>query len=77
MVSVAQELGLPVKTLEYWRAQHRRLHGPGAGVPGTPPTLEAALAQLKELRRRLDGVEKDREILKKALAICSSDIHAK
>lgn len=76
VVSVAEELGVPVKTLEHWRAQERRRAGRG-GSSGAPATLEAAQEQLRELRRQLGEAEADRDILKKALAICSRNTGSK
>ena len=73
---VARELGIPSKSLQNWRRQHRQRQG-AVGAPGMPASLEAAQSELKDLRRRLCRVEEDREILKKALAICSSYTDAK
>jgi transposase len=74
--AVARELDIPRKSLQNWLRQHRQRHG-AVGAPGMPTSLEAAQSELKDLRRRFRQVEEDREILKKALAICSSYTDAK
>lgn len=72
MAEVAGDLGIPYKTLERWRAKYRRdrtLPAPKA------PTAQAdqSSSRERELERRLAYVERERDILKKALAICSRD----
>ena len=68
---VAGDLGIPYKTLERWRSLYRteRTLAPPNVVSstGTPTSRE------RELERRLAHVERERDILKKALAICSRD----
>jgi len=69
---VSGDLGIPYKTLERWRGLYRRGMIKSAGAPAQ--VAEApTLADFKELRRKLAEAELDREILKKALAICSRD----
>ncbi len=66
---ISGDLGIPYKTLERWRGLHRRGIIKPSGAPG--PEADPASAELKELRRKLANAEMDRDILKKALAICS------
>lgn len=74
MAEVAGDLGIPYKTLERWRALYRRRDGqPAAPGEKSPSLAQAELAELKELRRRLNHTERERDILKKALAICSRE----
>ncbi len=68
---ISGDLGIPYKTLERWRGLHRRGIIKPSGAPG--PGADPASAELKELRRKLANAEMDRDILKKALAICSRD----
>lgn len=75
MAEVAGDLGIPYKTLERWRAKFR-LPGGSASLARpekTPQLASSELAELKELRRRLAHTERERDILKKALAICSRE----
>ncbi len=70
IAEVAGDLGIPYKTLERWRAKYRRdrtLPAPKAPPAGAPTSRE------RELERQLAYVERERDILKKALAICSRD----
>lgn len=72
---VASDLGIPYKTLERWRYKFR--HRDGSGRPAkadkSPELAQCELAELKELRRKLAYTERERDILKKALAICSRE----
>ncbi len=73
MAEVAGDLGIPYKTLERWRAKFRSPGGAAAKVERTSQLASSELAELKELRRRLAHTERERDILKKALAICSRE----
>ncbi len=64
---IASELGIPRQTLYKWREKARRAAKP----PGK--ALNAEQAELKELRRKLAYSERECDILKKALAICSRE----
>lgn len=66
MRQLAQELGVPYKTLEKWKARYRTLHRVESG------SLSGG-SEVEQLRRKLAYVERERDILKKALAICSRD----
>jgi transposase len=68
IAEVAGDLGIPYKTLERWRAKYR--HDRTMPAPKAP-TGQAS--RERELERRLAYVERERDILKKALAICSRD----
>lgn len=60
----AEELGIPFKTLERWRYQIGKRSG-GA------MSAVAQDAEVRRLRKELTDVQMERDILKKALAICS------
>lgn len=71
IAEIAGDLGIPYKTLERWKHQMRghNLKPPqGSAAPPDPRELE-----LKQLRKKLADTELERDILKKALAICSRD----
>ena len=70
VVSVARDLGIPFKTLRNWRARNVK-QVEQASQPKEFSDLES---QNAELRRQLKHMELQRDILKKALAICSSPI---
>lgn len=67
---VARDLGVSVDTLRSWRQKQERqpVTGPVAAT-GTPGDLER---ENQRLRRELAYTQRQREILKKALAICSA-----
>jgi transposase len=73
MAEVAGDLAIPYKTLERWRAKFRSPGGPAPKVDKSPQLATSELAELKELRRCLAHTERERDILKKALAICSRE----
>ena len=71
IAEVAGDLGIPYKTLERWRSKYRSdrmLPPPKAPTLQSPPG-----SRERELERQLAYVERERDILKKALAICSRD----
>ena len=70
VVSVAKDLGIPFNTLRNWRARNIK-QVEQASKPKEFLDLES---QVTELQRQLRHVELQRDILKKALAICSSPI---
>ncbi len=66
-----RELGITPGLLVKWRARYQTV---GQGTPEThlePSDLEAAMAEIKRLRRALTEAEEEREILKKAVNIFS------
>ena len=64
---VARDLGVSVDTLRSWRQQQER-QPVIAAAPAAPSDLER---ECQRLRRELAYTQRQREILKKALAICS------
>ena len=67
---VARDLGICVETLREWKKQHTA-KSDAATVPSaaTPSDVER---ENQRLRRELAYTQRQREILKKALAICSA-----
>ena len=64
---VARSLGIPPDTLRYWRDQEEKRCG-GAEASSETPGLEL---EVRRLRRQVASLEKDKELLKKVLAIFS------
>jgi transposase len=71
MAEVAQELGIPYKTLERWKTQLRQSAAQPSAATGK--SAEELARQLEETRRQLTEVREERDILKKALAICTRE----
>lgn len=66
---VARDLGVSVDTLRAWRQLQEKQPAPGpAATTGQASELER---ENQRLRRELVYTQRQREILKKALAICS------
>ena len=75
---VAESLGIPSATLRYWydREMARRRGKPKVGIVAAPPpateTPQQKLARLERenaaLRKEIDDLKVDKEILKKAAA---------
>lgn len=65
---VARDLGICVETLREWKKQHIAKAEVSAPVGTTSMDLER---ENQRLRRELAYTQRQREILKKALAICS------
>ena len=81
---VASDLGVPENTLRYWYYTHvgkpkwkRRGSQSPAVRSGEKETPEQTIARLErenaELRKRVDGLETDRAILKKAAAFFAKE----
>jgi transposase len=76
---VAQELGIEQSVLRAWRrklrpsgAQSSRLTtSAGNSHVATAPAITADQAEIRRLRRELDRVQMERDILKKAIGIFS------
>jgi transposase len=71
IAEIAGDLGIPYKTLERWKHQmrgHNRKPQKDNAPPPDPRELE-----LRQLRKELADTKLERDILKKALAICSRD----
>ena len=68
---IARDLGISVDTLRDWKQQQeQKLAGMSAGAgPGTALDLNR---ENQRLRQELAYVQRQRDILKKALAICSA-----
>ena len=64
---VASELGVHLQTLRLWRQQ---AHGASESEPRTIPSLEE---ENRHLRRELEVLREEREILKKATAFFAKD----
>ena len=82
--SVASGLGVSPECLRAWRKQMEATPGSTAasgGAPAseaktsdTPTSPELALArELGQVRRELEAMTRQRDILKKAISICSDD----
>ena len=67
MVQIADELGVHYQTLRLWRQE---LHEASESEPATVPLLEE---ENRRLRRELEVVREEREILKKATAFFAKD----
>lgn len=65
-VDVADELGIPVKTLYRWRAEMRRDGNDAFPGKGNQTPEQARISELERENRRL---KQEREILKKAMSI--------
>ena len=70
VAQVARELGIRPKLLYRWRADIRELGTEAFPGQGNLPESEA---ELQALRRELERVKLERDILKKALAIFSQE----
>lgn len=64
---VALELGIRPDLLGAWRRQLKE-EGEGRAFPGGPVTLSAVEEENRRLKRELDRVTQERNILKKAVA---------
>ncbi len=73
MAEIAGELGIPYKTLERWKTQYAPRKASSPGVADRSKGTAQLAAELEQARRKLAYVERERDILKKALAICSRD----
>jgi transposase len=74
IAEVAGDLGIPYKTLERWKYQLRGRNRKPPSDKDAPPDPQAL--ELRRLRKQLADVEMERDILKKALAICSRESRA-
>ena len=70
---VAGELGIRKWNLYEWRGHYKPLPVGGEGSGGAPRTLEWVEAENLALRRELERIKEQRDILKKALGITSEN----
>ena len=68
VLSVAAELGLPDRLVRAWLRWAAGREAIGSGAPAPTPTREQA-AEIAQLRRELDRVRMERDILKQAALI--------
>lgn len=64
----ARGLGISPDTLRYWRDQEAKGSAGGGGASSEASELEL---EVRRLRRQVASLEKDKELLKKVLAIFS------
>jgi transposase len=67
LTQVAMELGIRADLLGNWRRQLSE-KGDGRAFPGGPVTLSAVEEENRRLKKELERVEQERDILKKAVA---------
>jgi transposase len=73
---VARELGVAAATLHAWRGKYGRFGSDGNGSGGRPVeglTVEQILEENRRLRKEVQYLERQREILKKAALILGED----
>jgi len=68
---IERELGITPGMLVKWRARYQIVVKAGEEPQIGPSDMEAAKAEIRQLRRELTNLEEEREILKKALNIFS------
>ena len=69
ITQIARELGIHVETLRGWR-RRARASGDDAAAVGAVPSLEE---ENRRLRREVERLREEREILKKATAFFAKD----
>lgn len=70
VTEAARDLGVPFKTLVKWVHADRLATSQAEADAADPGRLRR---QIEDLERKLAHTERQRDILKKALAICSND----
>jgi len=70
VAELAREMGIHEKSLYRWRKQYGSAVGPGENGISDSSVAELE-AELKRLRRELEVVRQERDILKKAISIFS------
>jgi transposase len=68
---IERELGITPGLLTKWRVRYQIVSREGQVPEIGPSDMEAAKAEIRRLQRELANMEEEREILKKALYICS------
>jgi transposase len=69
MTSVANDLGIALPTLKRWLLEVQA--GVIAAQPSVP-LLSAEQRELRQLRREVEDLREQRDILKKALSVCAT-----
>jgi transposase len=69
---IEQDLGLSAQLISQWRKRYSVPSGEPDNA-SKPATLSEAEAEIRQLRRELETVKQERDILKKAIAIFSRD----
>lgn len=69
---LARELGVSSWTLGQWKKAHLQAAAP-LEVAGQVRSAEVVEFENRQLRRELETVRRQRDLLKKAIAICSQD----
>jgi transposase len=67
---LSEELGIPVNTLYSWSKNPRYAPSQKAAATGQAAVENNVTKELKALKRELSIIKEERDILKKALAIC-------
>jgi transposase len=68
---IERDLGITPGLLVKWKARYQAIQSGVQEVKLEPNDLEAAKREIKRLRRKLEEVEEEREILKKVVNIFS------
>jgi transposase len=67
-------LGISDSALYRWLKEYGQAQGPSASANGQGgPSLQELEAENKRLRREVEVLRQERDILKKAISICSQD----
>lgn len=69
---VARELGISDSALYRWLKEYGQVSEPRANEQGSP-SLKDLEAENKRLRREVEVLRQERDILKKAISICSQE----
>ena len=69
---IARDLGVSDSALYRWLKEYGQAPAPSANGQGGP-SLKEVEAENKRLRREVEVLRQERDILKKAISICSQD----
>jgi transposase-like protein len=71
---IARDLGISDSALYRWLKEYGQAQGPSASANGQGgPSLQELEAENKRLRREVEVLRQERDILKKAISICSQE----
>jgi transposase len=71
---IARDLGISDSALYRWLKEYGQAQEPSASVNGPgSPSLKELEAENKRLRREVEVLRQERDILKKAISICSQE----